>query len=761
MTWGRQLKSRGHWALAQQVFLKAKELGGEGIQVGASEELAQLSGGGSLADQLEIHSQSFLQQMSSPHLILPMMAGAAVYPIGKTLTLSRMLASGSEAWWQRGLSARLISGTVGLSGEVLAFTGAARGLHMLSAAPGLQGDFSWSQELGWNALTLGLLKGFHFGGMQATLWARGLPELSSKASLSALDRRALAVSSHLSGYLGLMSAHQMQMGMANFSQGHPGNPWIDTLATHLALVLGGRLGRGLAGPAWTRRQRELGQRAQVYQRILSGPKPRPWVPPLDLAMAAMGQSGNGDTPGGRALPGPRHRAHTPAGLKHRIIQDVVKAIPDGWATIKPVHLWLHLETGEVSASRPAVGSAQKMTLVHRQKNPQMGIWQSGWILSEESFKEMVHVLAQNPKNRFGEVVSEAIKALGTTEQGLRMLQQTRKARRQTDPMGSNFLEGQKRPKPKAPIKERRTVPFSEDGSFEAVGSYHTIYGYAKVRPILHPNQATNLNKVFKIQVNSPNMVAPFEPDPEGSVQLWLVPWGNVQQMEQGRIPKHTQMLQLHVDHPVAVKVGDWVEIQETAPWQPRPYSGMVISPHYEGDVKLFALRDFESNTDPAMTFRVSKIREIRDESDRWDSDRVTLLPHQIWTQPERAAETFHPLEVLLTERKFPVKGGDWVQVSGDWGPRAISGVGFSQRMRMRLNLHVLTGFDALADGGESVFRVQGFTQANAGVQGNPILVHHTRWGQEHARPLFVTLDRDLTLREGDWVKLDYLGEAID
>ncbi|MDX1387506.1 MAG: hypothetical protein R3257_07950, partial [bacterium] len=88
-----------------------------------------------------------------------------------------------------------------------------------------------------------------------------------------------------------------------------------------------------------------------------------------------------------------------------------------------------------------------------------------------------------------------------------------------------------------------------------------------------------------------------------------------------------ELLLMHVEHPEAARSGDWEEIRESAPWKPLQFNCTVASPWWEGSVELTAIRGLDFAEDPSRAYRVEKVDPIYDEGNRWEGERLTLVPH--------------------------------------------------------------------------------------------------------------------------------------
>ncbi|MDX1387507.1 MAG: hypothetical protein R3257_07955 [bacterium] len=112
----------------------------------------------------------------------------------------------------------------------------------------------------------------------------------------------------------------------------------------------------------------------------------------------------------------------------------------------------------------------------------------------------------------------------------------------------------------------------------------------------------------------------------------------------------------------------------------------------------------------------------------------------------------------MLEKQFPVKPGDWVEVGGEWRPKAFPARGHSGGKQVNLSLFILQSPEEISRHHQDTFRVLRRQEAAEAQGGGWVLVHHTQWNQPGARQIAVNTERPLPLRPGDWVRLRQDGD---
>lgn len=225
-------------------------------------ELDAILGRGRFAPRAEFLMQRFAQQATDLRTIIPMMAGSMVGQIAKTWILGTMASSASRAWYTVGWGAKVFSNLFALGVETPAFALSSRALLELSGESPDWNSSAVAHDLASTAITLGALKSFGFFGRQI-----GQHTAPSNVFLQ-------HSSAHLGSFSGMLFAHRLEsmMGLRKAQEG--ATEFTDALSSYLALEIGGRLGRQMLGPSFSRFQSEL----QLRTQRLSHNPPRPQSP---------------------------------------------------------------------------------------------------------------------------------------------------------------------------------------------------------------------------------------------------------------------------------------------------------------------------------------------------------------------------------------------------------------------------------------------------------------------------------------------------
>ena len=266
---GRRIESRRP-DFARRLFEKvAEQKSFPLLAQKARSSFAALEGQGSFGAQAEILVSRIAKEAIDPLLIVPMIAGSAVYGIARAAAASRLLAGSGFA--SRGLGLSLASGAAGYLAEVPSFVLAARSLRRV-AGIGPAAEPSFATELIPSALTLGTLKLVGFAG-------RAL---------------APAMPTELPTFAGLLVAHRLESRLGLRPELSGANLVLDTLAATISLGAGARLGRGLLGRDFARFQAELELRSKPRPPAL-GSETSTWNPAFAPALASA--AGEGPEPG--------------------------------------------------------------------------------------------------------------------------------------------------------------------------------------------------------------------------------------------------------------------------------------------------------------------------------------------------------------------------------------------------------------------------------------------------------------------------------
>jgi hypothetical protein len=230
----------------------------------AQRELDLLTGKTGAGAHAEMLAGRFVTQATDWKMIAPMVLATPVFHMGRATVLRGLLASGVENPLTRGLGARMVASGAGFVGETAFFSLSSRSLVHFFEGPVAWDAKSVGQDLAMAGLTLGLLKSFGFLGRQGMIRARGLNEANA-AAWSRTDQVHMFWAGQASAYLGLVSAHGAETGLG-LRPHQPGtNIWLDSLSIHIALGIGGHLGRGMLGVRFKAFEHQLALQSKILQ----------------------------------------------------------------------------------------------------------------------------------------------------------------------------------------------------------------------------------------------------------------------------------------------------------------------------------------------------------------------------------------------------------------------------------------------------------------------------------------------------------------
>ncbi|HEX5035054.1 MAG TPA: hypothetical protein VFW62_11270, partial [bacterium] len=147
-----RLESRDKLEAAISLYGLAAAVAPESLRAKAQVRLDAVEGRGAVGPRVEFHLRRLTRDAFDYKMILPMMAGSAVYGLAKGAALGRFAAASRPLWWMRGAPGRLSAASAGYFAEVPAFALSSRFLHSLGGeAPAA----SWGQEFSSAAITLG------------------------------------------------------------------------------------------------------------------------------------------------------------------------------------------------------------------------------------------------------------------------------------------------------------------------------------------------------------------------------------------------------------------------------------------------------------------------------------------------------------------------------------------------------------------------------------------------------------------------------
>lgn len=313
LAFGRRLESAGAGDKAATVYAAVEASGTPGLRELARSELDALTGRGVFAARADRVLKNFADTATDYRVVVPMLAGSAVYHSVRAVALGRLTAGAPLSWATRGWGARVLAGTAAWGAEVSVFTW---GQRQLSGAKG-----SWGDDAVRAALTLGVLKVSGWTGKQAagTAFFRG----AESGALGFLR----GATPQVAGFLGLLAAQEIEARVGLLPNGAGTHGFADTLANWVGMSVGARLGSQVLGGGFARFQGELelrsrgerasppafelfpnGRRPLAAAEIVSGAKLpqflQPWKTPWVLMATGKPPGDKGDLDSGPFVPRP-------------------------------------------------------------------------------------------------------------------------------------------------------------------------------------------------------------------------------------------------------------------------------------------------------------------------------------------------------------------------------------------------------------------------------------------------------------------------
>ncbi len=281
-----------------------------GMQHRAKQEFEAMIGGNHLGRRLEFLASRLPQEATDYRMIVPMIGGSLVGRVFQTGILGHFAITSGVSWYSRGFAARFLAGLGGYLAEVPTFTAMVRGLRPDSPS----GSSTLLSDLAHSALTLGMLRSFHYLGNQTFFQVYAISETALGLPLSrgvALNRWLLP---QAFSYGGLMAAHGVWTSIHPQDQGPTSNPWVDNLAMLFSLGLGTHLGHRLLGSKFHALHQELGIRTQIFTQQTQSRTLQTFYPTaMAMAMAGgYGKGGGGLPPMGLGLEPRAHRVEPKA-----------------------------------------------------------------------------------------------------------------------------------------------------------------------------------------------------------------------------------------------------------------------------------------------------------------------------------------------------------------------------------------------------------------------------------------------------------------
>lgn len=318
---GQRLERAGDLESAAKVYAAVAEAEHvPSLRIRAQARLDAILGRGAFGPRAEFLLRHFVREASRPDMILGMTAAGLVASGVRLGVLSRLAASPTAGWFNRGAGAALTASAVAFLPETAAFWSAAR---LWNLAAGERLDWTATgigREWASLALTLGFLK--LGGALSRGIFhrAHGIDPLAGGAArLPAFSSFSRPLFEQIGIFSGIHFGHWAEARLG-LRPNEPGaHPWLESLATLLHLHVGGRLAHRVWGPAHARRLQDLALQTRGievwgplaarpgHSDVLAGP------PVFAMAMgdaAGFGPRGPGEIWGewlaGRERPAPKY-----------------------------------------------------------------------------------------------------------------------------------------------------------------------------------------------------------------------------------------------------------------------------------------------------------------------------------------------------------------------------------------------------------------------------------------------------------------------
>lgn len=244
LDFGQRLQAEGKVEPAMEVYawLAGQEGVSQEIKARANRESNALQGKGAFGPRFEFLLKRFTQDASDLKMIIPMLAGSAVYGLSRATTLSRLLATAEGGLFTRGIGARFAASSVGFMAEVPTFALSARAMRHVSGEVKPGQEPSVAQDLSSAAITLGLLKSFSFLGQTGFQGLHGIQASGAAARLQGGIQFSQFAFTQGAMFAGLMAAHKVEEKIGLRPQVDGATTVTDTLASMLSLGVGAHLG---------------------------------------------------------------------------------------------------------------------------------------------------------------------------------------------------------------------------------------------------------------------------------------------------------------------------------------------------------------------------------------------------------------------------------------------------------------------------------------------------------------------------------------
>lgn len=264
---GRRFQDRGKTEWAFRLYgLVAEQTAFADLTRRAKTSIAALEGRGEIGARAEVLISRFSQDFRDPAMIAPMMIGTSVGGIVRGLGLGR-LAALPEAWYSRGLGARITAGGLSYAAEVPAFVLSGRTLRSMAGTP----QAGWGQDFSTAALTLGAIKTFGFAAKQGLAQAHGVNQWGAMTRGMGLARYSHPIAHQASLFGGLTASHWAETQLGLRPKVDDATAVTDILVSMVSLGAGARLGQGLLGTGYARSMHELEWRTQSLQKAAQLP----------------------------------------------------------------------------------------------------------------------------------------------------------------------------------------------------------------------------------------------------------------------------------------------------------------------------------------------------------------------------------------------------------------------------------------------------------------------------------------------------------
>jgi len=275
----------------------------EPIRLKAESEIKAINGQGALGQRLEFLGSRFVRDAADPRTIAPMLAGSLVYNVARASALGRFAMTAGEAWYTRGLGARVAATAIAFPLEVTVFSMGSRALS---------GNKQWdpaSVGKDWlgAALTLGTLKAFGALGNRTHANLHGLEAGGGATRFRSLEPFNQFFLPQAASFAGMLAAHKLEEKFGLRPVVDDATTVTDTLVSLVSMSVGAHLGHRLLGPRFAVFEKEVEVRAEQHAQMAQNKSPefleRLRAVGREAALAPMWMAmGMGGLGGGSGLP---------------------------------------------------------------------------------------------------------------------------------------------------------------------------------------------------------------------------------------------------------------------------------------------------------------------------------------------------------------------------------------------------------------------------------------------------------------------------